>query len=120
MTKEIYTHSEAARIIALFEDILIQNDIAVPSPEDDERDKDDRIGLYGSTYSDLLDAVEERLINLTKIAKEGAEIIPDIFNDFVEIDWEKDKQDEMYMEAMDVLQEMRERDERWDGEEYLD
>lgn len=54
----IYTRDEAARIIEMFEDILVANGISVPSPEDNDRDPDDKLGLYGSVYSDLLDKVE--------------------------------------------------------------
>ena len=57
----IYTRDEAARIVALFEDLLIKNEISVPSPEDYERDPEDDLGLYGSTYYDLLDEVEDIL-----------------------------------------------------------
>lgn len=59
--KPIYTRDEAAKIVEMFEDILVENDISIPSPEDDERDPEDKLGLYGSTYSDLLDGVEEVL-----------------------------------------------------------
>ena len=45
--------------------------IHVPSPEDDEREPDDLIGLYGSTYSELLDDIESRLIDLISAAKSG-------------------------------------------------
>lgn len=58
MGKPIFTRSVAAQIIQLFEDVLAENNIHVPSPEDDEREPDDMIGLYGSTYFDLLDGVE--------------------------------------------------------------
>lgn len=59
--KPIYTRDEAAKIVEMFEDILVENDISIPSPEDDERDPEDNLGLYGSTYSELLDGVEEVL-----------------------------------------------------------
>ena len=61
----IYTHDEAAIIVDMFEEILHRYSIRVPSPEDDERDNDD-YGLYGSVYSDLLDGVEARLIEIIK------------------------------------------------------
>lgn len=61
---DIYTHDEAARILDVFEEVLSKYNIHVPSPEDEDRDKDDMVGLYGSTYSDLLDDVEDRLITL--------------------------------------------------------
>lgn len=60
----IYTHDEAAQIVELFETVLCEHGIRVPSPEDDERDPDNQAALYGSVYSDLLDEVEERLIDL--------------------------------------------------------
>lgn len=74
MKKTIYTHNEAAGIIDLFEDILSEYDIHVPSPEDDEREKDNMVGLFGSVYGDLLDRVEGSLLDLLARAK-GAEII---------------------------------------------
>lgn len=81
--RRLFTRSEAADIINLFEDVLIENNICVPSPEDDERDPDDMVGLYGTTYSDLLDDVESALIQiLDYYKKHKPEIITDTFNDF--------------------------------------
>lgn len=60
----IYTRDEAAKIVEMFEDILVENEISVPSPEDDDRDPDDNLGLYGSVYSDLLDRVEDTLVKI--------------------------------------------------------
>ena len=60
----IYTRDEAAIIVEMFEKILLDNDISIPSPEDDERDPDDRLGLYGSVYYDLLDAIENRIVSI--------------------------------------------------------
>ena len=57
----IYTHDEAALIIERFENILSQYGIHVPSPEDDDRDEDDMVGLYGSTYGNLLDDTEDMI-----------------------------------------------------------
>lgn len=71
----IYTRDEAARIIEMFEDILVANGISVPSPEDDDRDPDDKLGLYGSVYSDLLDDVEHRLVKFFAFNKAGADVI---------------------------------------------
>lgn len=73
--KKIYTHDEAARIIDAFEEVLSRHNIHVPSPEDDDRDEDDMIGLYGSTYSDLLDYVEDKLVDIIDTAKAGAEVV---------------------------------------------
>ena len=60
----IYTRDEAARIVEMFENILVENGISIPSPEDDDRDPDDNLGLYGSVYSDLLDEVEDVLVRI--------------------------------------------------------
>lgn len=60
----IYTRDEAARIVEMFENILFENNISIPSPEDDDRDPDDKLGLYGSVYSDLLDGVENSIISI--------------------------------------------------------
>lgn len=76
----IYTHDEAALIVEKFENILAQNDIHIPSPEDDERDEDDMVGLYGSTYSDLLDSIEEQLCSLLSRCKSGEEITQNEFS----------------------------------------
>lgn len=79
--KIIYTHDEAARIVELFEDILSRYNIHVPSPEDEEREEDNMIGLYGSTYSDLLDEVETELISLLELhGKTDVEIVEDEFS----------------------------------------
>lgn len=68
MKTEIYTHDEAMLLIEMFEDILVKHNIRVPSPEDEEREPDD-VGLYGSTYSDLFDGVEERIIDILERVK---------------------------------------------------
>ena len=73
--KTIYTHDEAARIIDMFEEILTQHNIRVPSPEDAERDPDNMVGLYGSTYADLLDDIEALLIELIDEAARGCNVI---------------------------------------------
>ena len=78
--KKIYTHDEAARVIDAFEDVLSKYDIHVPSPEDDEREPDNMIGLYGSTYSDLLDDIESMLIDLISTATHGAEVVSGEFS----------------------------------------
>lgn len=75
----IYTRNEAADIVDFIEDILISYGIKVPSPEDDERDPEDNLGFYGTTYSDILDKVEGILINLLRHAKPGVSVITDVF-----------------------------------------
>lgn len=80
MEKKIYTHDEAMLIVEMFEDILCEHGIKVPSPEDDEREPDNDVGLYGSTYSDLLDGVEEMLVDLLARHKPDTEIIEGEFS----------------------------------------
>lgn len=75
MKGRIYTHDEAARIVELFEDVLCEHGVKVPSPEDDEREPGNDAALYGSTYSDLMDEVESALVDLLDQHKPGAEII---------------------------------------------
>ena len=62
MDNKIYTHDESSRIIELFEDILIENEIVIPSPEDEEKEVDNFAALYGSVYSNLMDNIEEMTI----------------------------------------------------------
>lgn len=78
--KKLYTHDKAMQIIELFEDILIENNIGVPSPEDDERDEDDIVGLYGSTYSDLLDSVENMIIEIIGECKSCDKVVTNVFS----------------------------------------
>lgn len=75
MGNKIYTHDEAMLIVEMFEDILNAYDIFVPSTEDDERAPEDMDGLYGSTYSDLLDSVEDKLIEILERHNQGTEIV---------------------------------------------
>lgn len=74
--RKFYTHDEAANIVELFEDILAENNVHIPSPEDDEREPDNMIGLYGSVYSNLLDSVEEHLIETINAVLNGNEVVP--------------------------------------------
>lgn len=76
MTNVIYTRSEAADIVELFEMVLDKYDIRIPSPEDDEREPDNEAKLYGSTYYNLLDDVEARIASLlTRIGEGPNEIV---------------------------------------------
>ena len=76
----IYTRDIAADILETFENILIENNISVPSPEDNERDPDDKYGLYGSVYYNLLDTAESILIDTLKKYKDEDEVITGKFN----------------------------------------
>lgn len=74
-TSKIFTHDEAMLIVEMFEDVLTRYGIIVPSPEDDEKEDDNEAALYGSTYSDLLDGVEEKLIELLGKHKLDTEVV---------------------------------------------
>lgn len=66
---KLYTRNEAADIIELFENILDAHNIVI---HDDEREGDESEGcLYGTTYSDLLDDVEEALIQIVVKAQDS-------------------------------------------------
>ena len=80
MTKKIYTRDIAAQIVELFENVLEENGIIVPSPEDDEKEDDNKACLYGSVYSDLLDSIEEIVVDTTIYVQEGNEVITDEFS----------------------------------------
>lgn len=76
----VYTHDEAAAILELFEGLLDSHCIKIPSPEDDERGDDNGALIYGSTYSNLLDAVEEAIVGIVERSKNGAEVIEGEFS----------------------------------------
>lgn len=80
MGNKIYSRDEAMLIIEMFEDILIQHNIKIPSPEDDDREPDNDVGLYGSTYSDLLDDIEDKLIEILERHTTDSEVIYDEFS----------------------------------------
>lgn len=70
----IYTRNEAANIVEMFEDILTENGIRVPSPDDDQRDPDNDAPLYGQTYYDLLDDVERYLVQFLNRHADAREV----------------------------------------------
>lgn len=79
MSDKIYTHEEAANIIELFEDLLDNYRIRVPSPEDDDRDPGTSASLYGSVYSELLDEIEDRLLCIIERVKSGDKVVEYVF-----------------------------------------
>lgn len=76
---KIYTRNEAAQIVELFENVLNDYDITVPSPEDDDREPDNKVALYGSVYFDLLDDIENYLIDM--LNRSNTEIITGVSSD---------------------------------------
>ena len=76
----VLTHKEAADIVELFENLLVKNNIKIPSPEDEEREPDNDAALYGTVYDELLSSVENILINISERVSKGAKVIPDTFS----------------------------------------
>ena len=79
MNDKIYTHEEAANIVDIFEEVLSDYGIRVPSPEDDDRDPDTSASLYGSVYSELLDEVEDRLLCIIERVQAGDKVVEYVF-----------------------------------------
>ena len=73
----IYILQETANILEMFDDLLVENGIKIPSPEDDEREESNAAALYGTVYSDLFDEIEYILTTIVEEAKAGTEIITD-------------------------------------------
>ena len=61
---KIYTRDEAMAIVELFEDVLERYGITLPSGEDEDRDPETSARLFGSTYYELVDAVEYNLVQM--------------------------------------------------------
>lgn len=78
-SKIIHTHNVVSDILEEFENILDKYDITIPSPEDEDREDDNCARLYGSVYSDLMDAVEYILLETCMKVKEGFKVVPYIY-----------------------------------------
>lgn len=81
----VYTHDVAAGIVELFEDLLESKDVSIPCADPDEQaeldgDPDNGARLYGTEYSDLLDNVEARLVEVMERVHAGAGIVKDVFS----------------------------------------
>lgn len=81
----IYTYDEAERIIEVFDDILCQYNIFVPSPEDTDEFNNKVVGFHGSIYKDLLNKVEENLVDVLKRHKTDTDVIINQFSETNEI-----------------------------------
>lgn len=73
--RTIYTLNEAADIVELFENLLDEHNIRIPSPEDDERGDDNEAKIYGSVYGDLLYSVEDALLDIIERSR-YSDIVP--------------------------------------------
>lgn len=71
----IYIRNETADILEMFDDVLVDNGIKVPSPEDDDRGEDNEAALYGSVYWSLFERLESILIDITEKVKAGEEVV---------------------------------------------
>lgn len=69
MAEKIYTLDLAAKVLEQFENVLEKQDVTLTSPEDDDKEQENGARLYGSTYSELLDAVEDIFVDILKKAK---------------------------------------------------
>lgn len=76
----IFTRDEAAEIVEKFDNLLIEHNICIPSPEDEEREPDDMVGLYGTVYYGLVDYVESKLKEIIERFQNGEDIITDVFH----------------------------------------
>ena len=74
----IYTRNHAAEIMEMFDDMLTEHGIRVPSEEDDQREADNDAALYGMVYWNLLDAVERIVADAANRAKQE-DIIEGVF-----------------------------------------
>lgn len=79
----IYTHNMSADIIECFEEYLDDCGVAIPSPDDDEREEDNTAVLYGEVYSNLLDEVESLIIELLEGKSSMDEARRSIYNEFI-------------------------------------
>lgn len=68
---KIYLRSHALAIVELFEQVLDQHNITVPSEEDEQKDADNNARLYGMVYAKLEDDVVNLLYNLAKMIKDS-------------------------------------------------
>lgn len=73
----IYIRNETADILEIFDNVLVENGIKVPSPEDDDRGEDNEAALYGSVYYDLFDELEYILMHIVEQVRAGEEVITD-------------------------------------------
>lgn len=77
---KIYTHDEAMLIVEMFENVLCDHGIKIPSPDDDEREPDNEAALYGSTYYGLFDSVEAALVEMLSKHTPGTEVVEGVFS----------------------------------------
>ena len=73
----IYIRNETADILEIFDNMLVENGIKVPSPEDDDRGEDNEAALYGSVYYNLYDEIEYILMHIVEQVRAGEEVITD-------------------------------------------
>lgn len=71
----VYILNETADILDMFDDVLVDNGIKVPSPEDDDREEDNEAALYGSVYWTLFERLENALTDITEKVKAGEEVV---------------------------------------------
>lgn len=82
MTNKLYTRPFAAEIVYLFEKLLDEHGIIIPSPEDSDGRFDyvNFAPIYGTTYSDLADEIERILVNMLRHYDTETEIISFVYD----------------------------------------
>lgn len=75
----IFTHTEAANIVELFEDLLDRFGIDIPDPDRDKSENPAR--LYGMTYFDLVFDVEQIIIKILEKKSQGSNVVNYIFGE---------------------------------------
>ena len=77
----VFTHTVAADIVEMFDDLLCEKEISVPCDDLDEQmdryDDGNEAGLYGMEYAGLSEQVEEYLISL--LDKAGVPYKADVY-----------------------------------------
>ena len=67
--KAIYTHNVATDIVEVFENLLDENNITIP--DEDRTGDEGEARLFGATYCNVIDEVEEILIEMLKKAPDA-------------------------------------------------
>lgn len=75
----IFTHTEAANIVDLFEDLLDKFGIDIPDP--DRKESENPARIYGMTYFNLVSDVEQAIIKILEKNSQNPQIVTDIFGE---------------------------------------
>ena len=76
----VNTHHLTRDILDLVDNYLSSFGIKVPSPEDHERGEDNDAALYGTTYAELFDPIEDMIVDAVERAARGESVQSYVFN----------------------------------------